>query len=413
MPVAVAAVSAAFTAIGGWATVSAIASIAMAGYATYQAKKFAQGSAQKSQRDYQTTLKQSIAPVRRVYGRSAGGGVLNWVEEEQTTRDNQRIKVCVVTAGHEIDGLETIWFGDDVAYSTTRGISSKLISTQGEGYGDYSTLTRISDTVFVINDYKSWKLFKNGFVGVTLMVKANQSSEFVGYTIQSVAQETTGSGNTLRTVGTRVTVSGTLPTSLGVAKVGRQVFTHQEANNPQVIGDVPSLLTSSGQWTDDMIGKGLHYVAFQLTYDNSVFPQGLPTFKFERRGCKLYDPRKDSTRGGSGSHRLDNPSTWEWSENAALVILDLHTQVYDYTADEIDFAAFMSAATQCEFTTPVDGEVHRFAINGEFDLDEGYSEVVASMLAACHGSKTMVAGKLGIRVGQYQASRLTLLQIAR
>lgn len=39
-------------------------------------------------------------------------------------------------------------------------------------------------------------------------------------------------------------------------------------------------------------------------------------------GRKLYDPRKDSTAGGSGAHRLANQATWEWSDNPALATAD-------------------------------------------------------------------------------------------
>lgn len=41
------------------------------------------------------------------------------------------------------------------------------------------------------------------------------------------------------------------------------------------------------------------------------------------RGRKVYDPRKDSTQvGGIGTHRLADPSTWEWSDNPSLCLAD-------------------------------------------------------------------------------------------
>ncbi len=46
-------------------------------------------------------------------------------------------------------------------------------------------------------------------------------------------------------------------------------------------------------------------------------------------GRKLYDPRKDSTAGGTGSHRLAAPSTWEFSDSPALALGDyLSNSVY-------------------------------------------------------------------------------------
>jgi hypothetical protein len=52
------------------------------------------------------------------------------------------------------------------------------------------------------------------------------------------------------------------------------------------------------------------------------WPGGRPRFGFVLKGKLCYDPRLDSTvAGGSGAHRWDDPSTWEWSENAAVVPL--------------------------------------------------------------------------------------------
>lgn len=74
--------------------------------------------------------------------------------------------------------------------------------------------------------------------------------------------------------------------------------------------------------------RGVAYVV--ITCDASVdkvLELSLPPddISFIVRGRKVYDPRKDSTLsalGGSGSHRLWDSSTWEWSQNPALCALD-------------------------------------------------------------------------------------------
>lgn len=51
----------------------------------------------------------------------------------------------------------------------------------------------------------------------------------------------------------------------------------------------------------------------------AAFPyMAIPTLTAEIDGIKCYDPRKDSTNGGSGSHRYTDELTWEWSSNPAL-----------------------------------------------------------------------------------------------
>ncbi len=74
------------------------------------------------------------------------------------------------------------------------------------------------------------------------------------------------------------------------------------------IGDV------TGKWLDTYIGKGMSYVAVYVKYDrenNNSFPD----FFFEFEGAPLYDWRKDSSVGGSGSHRWNDKTTHEYSEN--------------------------------------------------------------------------------------------------
>jgi len=49
---------------------------------------------------------------------------------------------------------------------------------------------------------------------------------------------------------------------------------------------------------------------------------GFPAVRAIWRGRQLYDPRLDSTAGGSGPQRLADPATWAWSQNWALILAD-------------------------------------------------------------------------------------------
>lgn len=63
-------------------------------------------------------------------------------------------------------------------------------------------------------------------------------------------------------------------------------------------------------WTVDDKMTGMAYVLVEAWFDsdNQRTP---PQLAFEGEGAKLYDRRKDTTAGGSGSHRHDDPDTWE------------------------------------------------------------------------------------------------------
>lgn len=79
-------------------------------------------------------------------------------------------------------------------------------------------------------------------------------------------------------------------------------------------------------WNNDCRGDGLASVYMRVnTVDQEdhleVYPNQMPEHSAVGDGALLYDPRKDSTNGGSGSHRHTNPSTWEFSKNLALMRL--------------------------------------------------------------------------------------------
>jgi len=70
---------------------------------------------------------------------------------------------------------------------------------------------------------------------------------------------------------------------------------------------------SGGQWTNKHKGAGLAYAIVYVDY-NQVEMNSIPQMLFEVKGA-CYDPRKDTTAGGNGTQRWNNPSTWGYSYN--------------------------------------------------------------------------------------------------
>lgn len=81
----------------------------------------------------------------------------------------------------------------------------------------------------------------------------------------------------------------------------------------------PELIAFSrpaGRWTADHRGAGVAYAVVWCELHKKG--RGLaapPQLLFEVQGAPLYDWRKDSTVGGFGSHRWNDQSTWEYSDN--------------------------------------------------------------------------------------------------
>lgn len=134
------------------------------------------------------------------------------------------------------------------------------------------------------------------------------------------------------------------------------------------------------------------------------FPNAWPQWSVVVRGARIYDPRKDSTNGFSGSHRilyngvwtLYNP-TWEYSENPALIaahyVMWLISQ--KLTAIKgVDWSSIADAAQYCDGTRRTvknyytDNVVYEpFArISGVFYFNMPPREFLANIMASCDGS---------------------------
>jgi hypothetical protein len=111
----------------------------------------------------------------------------------------------------------------------------------------------------------------------------------------------------------------------------------------------------SPAWTSAHRGDGLASVRMlvktpQDKYYMEVFPNQMPEHSAIGNGMLLYDPRKDSTVGGSGSHRTSNPNTWEFSSNIALMRLDHLAQPFGGKLgyDRMYMPEWMHAANVCD-----------------------------------------------------------------
>lgn len=116
-------------------------------------------------------------------------------------------------------------------------------------------------------------------------------------------------------------------------------------------------------WGSDAVGKGVAY-AIERLYLHKDKPayQGEPQTKYKIKGRALYDPRKDSTSSvydsglGVSSHRATTSSTWEYSDNPVLALLDyMRSEEYGRGLDisVIDLASIAASADKCDVLVDV------------------------------------------------------------
>ena len=138
------------------------------------------------------------------------------------------------------------------------------------------------------------------------------------------------------------------------------VIDSQLGARPEASALVPPLSAPAPNWgaNHKLNGNAAIGWNFKFDKDGKRFASGVPVIGAIWDGVKVYDPRLDSTRpGGSGTHRIDDETTWTFSANPAL-----HAGVYAYGRyengvktfgigipdDGIDWAAVAAWANDCD-----------------------------------------------------------------
>lgn len=182
-----------------------------------------------------------------------------------------------------------------------------------------------------------------------------------------------------------------------------------------------STLTSvfAGKWTTNHRLRGRTYAIVKMTFDETNM-SGVPQFLFKVRGRKVYDPRKDSTNGGTGAHRLATESTWEWSENAVLCLNDYDRGVMINAKREagvgipttrFDWGNVIAEANICDeaVALAVGGTEKRYTTNGIIDMRQDHNTVRALFESAFAGDAIFSDAKWRYFTGAYRTPTLSLL----
>jgi len=176
-----------------------------------------------------------------------------------------------------------------------------------------------------------------------------------------------------------------------------------------------SILDETTNWTSDHKLSGVAYVAFKFSWNQDAF-SSLPDIKVIVKGKKIYDPRLDSTKGGSGSHRQDDPTTWAYSDNSSLVLLDYLRNVrygkgLPNDAFETNYDSFKTSANDCDtLVTPYSGgsDIKIFRTNAVLDTSQKVIDNVKDLLAPMRALFTYTQGKYRLIVEGIGSSVLSL-----
>jgi len=177
-------------------------------------------------------------------------------------------------------------------------------------------------------------------------------------------------------------------------------------------------LTANGPgWTANDRGRSVAYVvaaykADEPDADNPVWPSGRPQFKWIVRGLKCYQARLDTSVGGSGAHRRNDPSTWQWTENLIDIRYNWVRGIYagnrvdepqslligrGLSAIEAPPANVFARANLCD---EIVGGAARYRIGGAIFATEKFEDVENDFAAACAGIIVQREGSVEIDPGE-------------
>jgi hypothetical protein len=158
-----------------------------------------------------------------------------------------------------------------------------------------------------------------------------------------------------------------------------------------------------------------------LPPDESPFGGSIPSrITIRGKGAKFYDPRKDSTvPGGSGSHRADDQSTWEWDDDAcrnpalALLFYLLGWRIQNPSTSEwllavgkgipqerINLESFAVAANVCDEPVPTfaGGYEPRYRCDGVWSEGDSTQTVIDMITATMNADLDDMDGQLRLTV---------------
>lgn len=205
------------------------------------------------------------------------------------------------------------------------------------------------------------------------------------------------------------------------------IYTRSGTDDQTAIGEVT---TKFPQWTANHRQRGCAHAAIigdpvKAERFGEVYNSQVPVYTQVRKCVKLYDPRKDSTAVigtdeagdpvyGSGPHRLANKATWEWSDNAPLVIADYfaHPDGYGRGYDAVNWTNIAQEADIADqLVETYSGEtIARWRLWASYPLASSERKtVLTDMLKACDGFCWQDAACLfNLKVGRFEEPTVVL-----
>lgn len=175
----------------------------------------------------------------------------------------------------------------------------------------------------------------------------------------------------------------------------------------------------------NFIGTGVAKMYIRMKRDQTAFASGAPqNFRALVKGKRVYDPRLDSTNGGSGSQRLTDATTWTWSANPALCAadyMDCGSVYFDVATPlavlgmkvptaRINWPFVANAANECDQSVALPGATSqaRYVLGAVLSCGDTHDVNLDIILASMIGQRIFVQGMYRIYAGEYDAPGVSI-----
>ncbi len=154
-------------------------------------------------------------------------------------------------------------------------------------------------------------------------------------------------------------------------------------------------------WTSAMFGRGRAYLRVHSIYDKDKV-SGPMQWRAVLDGIRLYDPRQDSSVGGSGAHRFDNLDTHEFTRNLAVICYNIlrGIRVKDHTGAARHFYGLENTSVaSCPLDSWFAAMNEEFHGGAEISLATEPLEALRQIIMSCDGRLSEVGGVYKLRLG--------------
>ncbi|RRH69959.1 phage tail protein, partial [Falsigemmobacter faecalis] len=195
------------------------------------------------------------------------------------------------------------------------------------------------------------------------------------------------------------------PAQISSLKGKRRIWVRWVDGTQTTVDPLLAFAFTGDQYPWAGVGVGKAYAVVTMQYDREDLTS-MPTLLFQPAPLPVYDPRKDSSTGGSGSHRWGDRSTYEPSTNAAVIAYNIVRGIYygsewifggrNLPAWRLPRAEWVAAMTACDREIETAGGVFEPAwrCGLEVSVDQTAADVLEAIGRAANLRFAEVGGQL-------------------